>query len=75
MKACKKGGEHKLDIQADPHVKLPQCGPAEMWTPQGNKMSWMCCHQLICSRCKAILSNQTHCPDNKDNMPQDRRWR
>lgn len=72
---CRKASEHKLKAVADPNVKVPQCGLQDVWTPKGNQVVWLCCHHLVCEKCKCVISELTPCPDNKDHMPQDRRWR
>ena len=75
MKRCRKSSEHKLAAVADPEVKIQQCGMSSVWSPEGIRDIWLCCHHLACEKCGVVISDKTPCPDNKGNMLQDRRWR
>ena len=77
MRGCKKSKDgHSLHAVKDPEVKEQTCGLSEVWSPDGVKELWLCCHHLRCRLCKRVVSELVLCPDKRDpTVPQDRRWR
>lgn len=75
MRGCKSKAGHDIKVTKDPEVQDQNCGMNEVWTVEGIKNYWLCCHQLKCSRCNRVVSQLVMCPENKAKEPQDRRWR
>ena len=75
MKKCKGGRPHSPVVQKDPDVKNQTCAESSVWTPEGNRDVWLCCHHVKCRNCKRVVSELVHCPDKPAGILQDRRWR